>query len=181
MFPSAAEGWLWEAAVQQQCNEVYYFYIHDHCSYGTCLPPRLDLRPIKTCPRAIRFEQYLVPQHEWSIPDEDDPQEEDLILIRGPFKSDCSPLRKQLHLGLYGHVEDPHQHILFASTNSTEEMERWRTRNLTEDGTLFRYSRRDAEPSLVEYDEIDHIELFQNNRCRRYFPRLRPNLYPRRR
>ncbi|KIM22866.1 hypothetical protein M408DRAFT_28405 [Serendipita vermifera MAFF 305830] len=177
VFLSAFGNSLWEAAIQQQCNETYYFYIHNHHSYGTCMPPRLDLRPVQIYDRIVRFEQYLVPMHGWSGEIED----EDLVLIRGPFESNDSPLRKQLHLGQYMHNEDPRHHILFAKSPETGGLERWRTRNLTEDGSLFRYSRRDIEPSLVEYDEIDHIELFRTSHCRRYFPRLRPNIYPTRR
>jgi hypothetical protein len=176
-FPSAAEGWLWETAIQQQCNEVYYFYIHEHCSYGTLLPPRLDLRPVQTCSRAIRFEQYYVPQHEWKLEHQEKPDDLDLVLIRGPYESPPTSLRKQAGLGWYAHVGDPHQHVLFQVPQESGDLERWRTRNLTEDGTLFRYSRRNTAPSLVQYDDIDHVALFHGNRCRRYFPRLHSNVY----
>jgi hypothetical protein len=180
-FPSAAEGWLWETAVQQQCNELHYFYIHDHCSYGTPLPPRLDLRPVQTCSRAIRFEQYHVPQHEWKLEHQENPDDLDLVLIRGSYESPSTSLRKQAGLGRYAHIGDPHQHVLFQVPQGSNDLERWRTRNLTEDGTLFRYSRRNAAPSLVQYDDIDHVALFRSNRCRRYFPRLHPNVYSNRR
>lgn len=160
----------WEQALQNACNQRYDRYIENSCHFETPLPPRLDLRPLELERRCLKYEVFSVPMHEWNADEEQ--EEEKCIWIRGGYSMDTSSLRREVFLGDYQPNHDPHMHILFQQP--IDGAERWRARNITEDGTLYRKSRRDAQPTQYKYKGVDLPWLFTLGGCRRFFPRLQP-------
>lgn len=131
------------------------------------LPPRLDLRPLEFTKRCLKYEVFTIPKHDRDVGDYD---QEDCARICGAYCMEPSSLRHEVFLDEYAPNHDPRVHVLFQSPN--EGAERWRARNITEDGTLYRTSRRDVQPTQYSVKGLDLPLLFSTGRCRRFFPRL---------